>query len=224
MTQQLIEATSVSLFNTWVGVIDFIPSLIGALIVLIIGLIVAAGLESLVQKIINAVKLDNLLRRAGLGQYFDRAGMQINSGKFIGALVYWFFVIVFILAATDILKLEGLSQFLRDVLYYIPNIIIAVLILIATVIVANLLKSIVRASVTSARLHASKFLGTLAWWVTISFGFISALIQLGIAPALLNTIITGLVAMIALGGGIAIGLGGKDYAGHLINKLREHTE
>jgi len=139
-------------------------------------------------------------------------------------LVYWFFVIVFILAATDILKLEGLSQFLRDVLYYIPNIIIAVLILVATVVVANLLKSIVKASVTSARLHASKFLSTLTWWVTILFGLISALIQLGIAPALLNTIITGLVAMIALGGGIAIGFGGKDYAGHLINKLREHTE
>ena len=224
MTQQLIEATSVSLFNTWVGVIDFVPSLIGALVVLIIGFIVAAGLESLVERIVNTVKLDNLLRRAVLDQYFDRAGVQLRSGKFIGALVYWFFVIVFILAATDILKLEGLSQFLRDVLYYIPNIIIAVLILVATVVVANLLKSIVKASVTGARLHASKFLSTMTWWVTILFGLISALIQLGIAPALLNTIITGIVAMVALGGGIAIGLGGKDYAGHLINKLREHTE
>src|SRR3989344_3063374 len=143
MTQQLIEATSASLFNTWIGVIDFIPSLIGAIIVLIIGLIVAAGLGAFVERNVNAVKLDNLLRRAGLDQYFDRAGIQLRSGKFIGALVYWFFVIVFILAATDILKLEGLSQFLRDVLYYIPNIIIAVLILVATVVVANLLKSII---------------------------------------------------------------------------------
>ncbi|MEK9154532.1 MAG: hypothetical protein AAB596_00430 [Patescibacteria group bacterium] len=224
MLNQLVDATMGSLLNVWGGIINFIPALIGSLVILIVGLIIAAGLGSLVERIISMVKIDNLIRRSGLASYIERAGLQVNSGRFVGALVYWFFIIVIILAISDVLGLFGLSQFLREVVSYAPNVIIAALILLATIVVANFLRSLIRASVMSARLHASKFLGTLVWWLTIIFGFVAALMQLGIAPVLLNTIITGIVAMIALGGGIAIGLGGKDYAASLINRLREHTE
>ncbi len=133
-------------------------------------------------------------------------------------------MIVFILAATDILGLFGVSLFLRDILAYIPSIIIAVLIMLASVVLANFSKSVVRASVMSAKLHASKFLGTLVWWTIVVFGFLAALIQLGIAVTILNTLITGLIAMLALAGGIAFGLGGKDYAAYLLEKLRRETE
>ena len=213
-----------SLQNVWGGVIGFLPSLIGALIVLIIGLIVAAGLGSLVERVISAVKIDSLLRKLGLGIYFERAGLSINSGKFLGALVYWFLLVVFILAASDILGLWGLSTFLREVVTYIPNIIIAVLILLAAVVVANFLSKLVKASVVSARLHASNFLATITHWVVIIFGILAALIQLGVAGVLLNTIVTGLIAMLAIAGGLAFGLGGKDYAAHLIERLRERVE
>ena len=148
----------------------------------------------------------------------------MNSEKFVGGLVYWFLIIVFILAVTDILELEGLSLFLKDVVSYIPNIIAAVLIMLATIVVANFSRSLVKASVMSAKLHASNFLSTLAWWAIAIFGLLAALIQLGVAPMLLNTVITGLIAMVAIAGGIAFGMGGKDYAAHLINKLRERTE
>ncbi|KKQ21321.1 hypothetical protein A2999_01280 [Candidatus Wolfebacteria bacterium RIFCSPLOWO2_01_FULL_38_11] len=224
VVQNLADATVNSLLNVWGGVIGFLPFLIGALIVLIVGLIVAAGLGSLVERVINIAKVDNLLRRLGLETYFERAGIRVNAGKFFGALVYWFLVIVFILAAADILKLEGLSQFLRQVVSYIPQIIVAALIMLATVIVANALKSVVKASVMGAKLHASGFLAALAWYATVIFGFVAALIQLGIAPMLLNTLITGLVAMLALAGGIAFGLGGKDYASSLINRFKEKLE
>src|SRR3989344_3657338 len=224
VVQNLADATVNSLLNVWGGVIGFLPFLIGALIVLIVGLIVSAGLCSLVERVINIAKVDNLLRRLGLETYFERAGIRVNAGKFFGALVYWFLVIVFILAAADILKLEGLSQFLRQVVSYIPQIIVAALIMLATVIVANALKSVVKASVMGAKLHASGFLAALAWYATVIFGFVAALIQLGIAPMLLNTLITGLVAMLALAGGIAFGLGGKDYASSLINRFKEKLE
>ena len=150
--------------------------------------------------------------------------MSLNSGKFFGSLVYWFFVIVFVLAAADTVGLRGLSQFLGEVVAYIPNIIVAALIMLVTALVASALRTAVSSSVMSAKLHASKFLGTLVWWAVVVFGFISALIQLGIAPMLLNTLITGLVAMLALAGGIAFGLGGKDYAAYLLNKLKERVE
>lgn len=224
IAQQLIQATSESLLNVWGGVIEFIPSLIGAIIVLIIGLLVASGLKSLAERIINALKIDNLLRQLGLEPYLGRAGFQVNAGKFIGALVYWFVVIVSVLAISDILGLEGFSQFIRDVVSYVPNIIIAALIMLAAIIIANALRSAIQASVMGAKLHAPKFLGTLSAWAVIITGFVAALIQLGIAPELLNMVITGFVAMIALAGGLAFGLGGKDYAAHLINKLKERTE
>jgi len=213
-----------SLQNVWAGVFGFLPSLIGALIVLIIGLIVAAGLGSLVRKIIDVVKLDVLLRRVGVEVYFERAGIKMDAGKFFGGLVYWFLVIVFILAASDILGLWGLSNFLREVVIYMPNVIVAILVVLAAVVVANFLKSLVKASVSAAKLHASKFLATLTWWVVVVFGVLAALMQLGIAGVLLNTIVTGLIAMVAIAGGIAFGLGGKEYAAHLVEKLRQNTE
>lgn len=222
--QNLTDATISSIFNVWAGVISFIPSLIGAIIVLIIGLIIASALKTLVEKVLDAVKLDNLLRKIDVEKFFQRAGIALNSGKFFGALVYWFFAIVFILVAADILRLEGLSQFLRQVVLYVPNIILAALIMLATIVVANFLRNVVKSSVAGAKLHASKFLGTATWWATVIFGILTALIQLGIAPALLNTIITGIVAMFAIAGGIAFGLGGKDYAAYLVNKLKERTE
>ena len=222
--QNLADITMGSLLNVWIKVMDFIPAIIGATIILIIGLIIASGLKSLVEKIISAAKLDNLLRRLDLETYLQRANLQLNSGKFLGTLVYWFFVIVSVLAAADVLGLRGLSDFLNQVVSYIPNIIAAALIMLATIIIANFLSSLVKASVMSAKLQAPKFLSTLTWWATVIFGLLASLMQLGVAPMLLNTVITGIIAMFALAGGIAFGLGGKDYAMHLLNKLKERTE
>ena len=210
--------------NAWNVLIGFLPELLGAIIILIIGLLIASILRVIFEKIVDALRIDDLLRKLGVERFVERAGIQLNSGKFVGALVYWFFVVVVVLAISDILGLWGLSTFLNEVLIYFPNIIVAVLILLAALVVANLLRGLVKASVMSARLHASKFLGALTWWSVVLFGFFAALLQLGVAAALIQTIITGFIAMLALAGGIAFGLGGRDYASHLIEKLRDHTE
>ncbi len=213
-----------SLQNLWVGFIGTIASIIGALIVLIIGLIVAAGVGALVEKIVNLIKLDKLLVSLGLQEYFDRANLQINSGKFLRKLVYWFLVVVFLLAATDMLGFYSLSDFLKSVLLYLPNVIVAVLIMLATFVIAHFLRGVVRASVKSAHLHGAGFLASLTWWAVTVFGLLATFSQLGIAIAVVNALITGLIAMLALAFGLAFGLGGKDYAAYLISKLREHTE
>ena len=220
MTSTLFGA----LINVWYGVISFIPSFIGALIVLIIGLIVAAVFGSVVEQIVKSIKLDALLKKIGLGTYVERGGIKLDSGKFLGKIVYWFFVIVFILAVTNILGLGVFSDFLKQVLLYIPNIIVAALIIVATFAVANFLKTLVSASVMSAKLHASNFSGVFVWWVIVIFGLITALMQVGINVYVLQTIITGVVAMLALAGGLAFGLAGKDYAGRLIDKMRQNLE
>jgi hypothetical protein len=224
MTLSWSEVITPSFQRAWEVVVRFLPSFIAALVVLIIGLLVASVLKALFEKLISALRVDSALKKLGLEEVVSRAGYHLNSGKFVGSLVYWFVVVVVVLAVSDILGLWGLSQFLNEVLTYFPNIIVAVLILLASLVVANFLRGLVRASVASARLHASKFLGALTWWTVVVFGFLAALLQLGIAGELIQSIVMGFIAMLALAGGIAFGLGGKDYAAHLINKLREHTE
>jgi len=213
-----------SLQNVWAGFVGVLANIIGALIVLIIGLIIASGLAALVEKFVKLVKLDKLLSNLGLGEHFERAGLSINSGKFFAKLVYWFLVIVFLLAATDILGFYSLSAFLKDTLLYIPNIIVAVLIMLATVVIGNFLRKLVKVSVKASKLHAANFLSSLTWWSVIIFGFLTALSQLGIAVGIIQSLVTGFVAMIAIAGGIAFGLGGKDYAAALLSKFRGHVE
>ncbi len=224
VVQSWTDVVVSSLQNLWLGFANFVPNLIGALVVLIVGLIVAAGLGTLIEKIFEAIKLDAFLARLGLAPYFERAGLRLRGARFLGQLVYWFIVIAFLLAASDSLGLYALSEFLKSVLVYLPNVIAAVLIMLASVVLGNFLKKVVTASVLSAELHAAHFLGTLTWWSVVVFGLLTALVQLNIASSIINTLITGFIAMLALAGGLAFGLGGKEYASYLLGKLRSHTE
>lgn len=213
-----------SLQNLWIQIVGFLPSLIGALIVFIIGLVVASGLASLIEKIIKTVKLDIFLRRAGIEEYTKRAGIELNSGYLLGQVVYWFFVLVFFSAAADILKFYVLSNFIKDVLIYIPNLIVAILVMVVALVVANLIKKIIKASVMSTKIGGANFLSSASWWVIVIFGLLITLNQLGVAVAIINTVITGFIAMVALAGGLAFGLGGKDYAANLLQKMKDKLE
>ena len=222
--QSWAELLTVSFQQVWVGFIGFVPSLLGAVIIFIVGLIVASGLGTLVEKLIGMLKVDKALARAGVEEYVERAGMRLSTGKFLGQVVYWFIVITFLLASSELLGFYALSSFLTQVLLYIPQVVVAVLIMLVTVIVANFLRKVVKASVMSARLHAANFLGTITWYAVILFGLTTSLAQLGLDVTILNTLITGIIAMLAIAGGIAFGLGGKEYASHLIEKFRSQVE
>lgn len=211
-----------SIQNLWQGFVLFLPSLLGALVILFVGLVIAAGLGKIVEKLVDALRIDRLLEQLGLGKILERADVRLHSGRFVGVLIQWFFVIVTLLAVSDILKLEAFSNFLSEVLLYVPNIVIAVLIMLAGVVIAAFLAKLVRASVLAAKLHAAHFLGALTKWSILIFAFLAALSQLGVASALINTLIMGFVAMIAIAGGLAFGLGGKDVAAAWLEKI--HSE
>lgn len=224
VVQSWLDVLVSSLQNLWLQVTGFLPELLGALVVLIVGLIVAAVLERVAERLVYYLKVDMVLRRLGVEVYLQRANLQLNAGHFLGQVVYWFLLIAFLLAASDILGFFALSEFLRQVLAYIPNVVVAALIMLATLIVANFLRGLVRATVQSAKLHGAKALGTLTWWVVFVFGLLAALVQLGIAVSIINTLVTGLIAMLALAGGLAFGLGGRDYAMRLLERLRAEVE
>ncbi len=222
--QDWASAVTSSLQNIWVGFVNTCAAIIGALVVFLIGLLVASILGKVVERIINAIKLDKLLSNLGVDKYAERAGMKLNSGKFFRELVYWFLVVVFLVAASDILGFYSLSSFLNSVLLYVPNVIVAALIMLAAFAVAHFLRNLVAGSVKASKLRGASFLGLLAWWSVIVFGFLAALSQLGIAVAIINALITGFVVMLAISFGLAFGLGGKEYAARLIGKLEGYIE
>lgn len=217
----VVDVAASSLYDLWFGLINIMGAVLAALIVFFIGLIAASVFGSVVERLVKALKVDDLLRKAEIEKYLERAGLKLNSGKFFGKFTFWFFVVASLLAASGILGFTALTDFLHEVLMYIPNVLVAALILLAAFTVGHFLKGVVNSSVKSANLHSYKFVGSLVWWAIVVFGFLAAISQLGIAPDLINTLVMGLVGMFAIAGGIAFGLGGKGHAEKLLEKIQE---
>ncbi len=208
-----------SLQQSWAAVANFVPLFIGAIVIFIIGWIVASALGRLVAEVVKALRVDALLSQLEVEKALERGGVRLNSGAFIGALVKWFLIIVFLLAAVNILGLSQVSDFLRQVLFYIPNVVVAALILVIAVKVAEVVERATRSSVEAAGLRGA-MVGVVVRWAIWVFAVIAALLQLGVATVLLQTVVTGIVAMLALAFGLAFGLGGKDAAASFIERTR----
>ncbi len=219
--QTWTEIVSGSMQTLWYGFVDFLPRLLGAVIIFVIGWLIAAFLGRLSAQIIRTLRVDQVLEKIGFKKSLERANMRLDSGNFVGELVKWFFIVVFLMSATDILGLPQVTDFLKRVLFYIPQLIVAVLILLAAVLIANSLHRLVKASVETAGLGAADFLAGLTKWAVLVFAFLAALLQLGIVPSLIQTLFTGLVAALAISAGLAFGLGGKDLAVQMLNRLKK---
>ncbi len=219
--QTWAEVVTASLQTLWTGFIAFLPNLLGAIIIFIIGWIIAVLLGKLVAQVVRTLRVDQILGKMGFKRSLEKANLKLDSGKFIGELVRWFFIIVFLMAATDILGLPQLTEFLKRVLLYIPQLIVAVLILLAAVLIANFLQKLVKASVETAGLGSANFLATVTKWAILIFAILAALLQLGIVPALIQTLFTGLVAALVISVGLAFGLGGKDVAMQILSRFKK---
>lgn len=205
----------------WNGITHFLPQFIVSLVIVIFGWIIAVAIGRLVTQIIHALKVDMALEGLGAKELVSRAGFKMDSGAFIGGLVRWFFIIVFLMTAVEVLGLNEVTVFLRDiVLYYIPNVIIAAIILVAAALLADVAHRVVRGSAQAGHLPSAAFLGGVAKWAIWVFAVLAALYQLGIAGPLVQTLFTGFVAMVSIAGGLAFGLGGKDAAARFLDRLR----
>jgi len=211
----------VSLQQVWASVAYFVPLLVGAVVIFIIGWIVAVSLGKLVEQVVRALKVDNLLSKLEVEHAVERAGMKLNSGAFLGALVKWFLIIAFLLASVNILgdRFRPVSDFLVAVLTYIPNVLVAALMLIIAALVSVTVERLVRGSVEAAGYNGA-LVSVVTRWAIWIFAFVAALQQLGIATALLQTVVTGLVAALAIAFGLSFGLGGKDAAAAFLERVK----
>lgn len=196
------------------------PKLLAALVFIIIGWVFGSAVGRVLAELVRAAKVDELLAKAGVDKFLTRAGYKLNSGLFIGWIAKLFFVIIFLIAAFDILGLSQVNVFLVQVLDYIPQVVVAAMILLVASVVAEILSGMVGGATKAVGSHVAHLLGSVTRWAIWFFAVIIALSHLGIAPQYMFTLFTGMIAMLALAGGLAFGLGGKEVASELIRDIR----
>ncbi len=218
------DVFNVSLQNLWVGFVQFAPKLIVAIIFFAIGWVLGNVIAKALEHVFRSLKIDNLLRSIGVENFFRKAGMNLNSGYFVGEVVKWFVIVVFLIPSLDLVGLNSIKDFLQnDVLNFLPRVIVAALILIIATIVADGLSKTVVASARTMSLTSANMLGVIAKYAVWIFAVIIALGQLGIADYYMSVLFTGIIAMLSIGGALAFGLGGKDAAARFIAKVSEEV-
>jgi len=212
------EVFAMSLRGLWVQFIDFLPELIGALIVLILGLLASSILGKFARRLVRFARLDDLTEKAGIAKMFSDAGIQWSFSGLIGWVVKWFFIVVVLMAAANILGWGQVTEFLNDVAFYIPNIFIAVIIFGVGLVLSHFAHSAISKSAAASREFSENQAMALAGfgrWAIIVFTLLASLSQLGVATRLIEILFIGIVAALAL----AFGLGGRDKAAKILDKL-----
>jgi hypothetical protein len=207
------------------GVAEFIPNLVIAVIIFVVGWAIGSLLGHVVSQIIRSLKIDNLLKSARVDDVLKRAGFNLDSGRFLGDLVEWFVIIVFLVASLDVLGLTQVNTFLQQVvLLYLPQVIVAVLILLVAVMIASAMQRIVVGAAMAAGARHANFLGSVTKWAIWVFAVLMALFQLGIAAPFVQTLFTGVIVALSLAFGLSFGLGGQQAAAGFIDKMREEMK
>ncbi len=214
-----VEILRSAFVDLWATVVLFLPKLLLALVVFLLGLFVAGILRGAVVRIINVLKINELIEKLEIKAAFMRAGIKLDIAEFFGWLVRWFVIILVLIAAADVLEWTQVTEFLNEVIAYLPNVMIAVIILLVGFILGTFVYSVVQSAVEAAKMHNAQFLAGLSKWSIVVFSFMAALVQLGIAQSLIQVLFTGFVAMLALAGGLAFGLGGKEKASKVLDQL-----
>lgn len=220
MNYSLFDSLQIAFADMWGEVINFLPSIAVAVLVLVVGAIIASALKGLTERVSKKVGLDNALDAAGVDSITEKAGYKLSAGVFIGTLVKWFILLVFFIVALDILRLDEVTTFLREIVIgFLPQVIVAVLILMVAVIVANTVRNMVVASTKLAGMSRPELFGKVAYVAIITIAVLAALNQLNIASELIQPLFMGIVFAISLALGLAFGLGGKDAASRVIDSI-----
>lgn len=213
------------LFRAWNDVTNqlfsFLPNLIAAFAVFAIGWILSSWVKTLTIKLLEAIRLSNLLKGTGVQKFLKKADVTTKIEEAIGSTVKWLIILVFFIASVNILGLTTVSLVLESILGYIPNVISAALILTIGVLVAGFVEKLVKGAVGSIDVKSGRLFGKVASYTIVVFASLAAISELRIAQAFINTIFTGVIAMLAIGFGLALGLGAKDLIARVLNDWYE---
>lgn len=218
------QAVLTSATNILSSIGSFIPSLLGAIVILVIGFIAANLVGALVTRLLIALRFDALADRLEVNRFIRNTGVRLTAAEAVGQLGYWFVLITSFLAATDILGLKQVSAILGNILLYIPNVVVAIVILLAGALLGDFSANVVRGTVRTAQVATAETLARLTRWSIIVFAILLSLEQLGIANRLVEILFTGFVAALAIALGLSFGLGGQSWARGILEELTRRGE
>lgn len=211
-----------ALENLYEKVVSWTPSILVAIIILILGWLVALFLSKIVRKILETIKIDDLANQLGMQTLAERTGRKLSLSGLGSWLIKWFFFIGSFVAATEILGLNQVSEFLyTDVLGYAGSVVVAAAIFLLGLLAANFFSGLVEGVVKASQLHSASAMSAITKWAIIVFTVIAVLSQLGIATDFLQDLFRAVIAMLAIAGGLAFGLGGQSTAKRWLENLEE---
>jgi len=220
MIQDWSLITTQALQGAWEQILLFLPNLLAAIIIFILGWFVAIWIGKLVAGILNKLQFDALFEKTGWKEALSNADVKVEPSSFIGAVCKWILVIVFLMIVTDIMGWVTFAGLLAGIVAWLPNLLVAVIILVVAIIIADIIEKMVKVSTKKMGVSSVNFLGTLVKWAIYIFAGLAVLLQLGITPKIVEILIMGFVGTFALAIGLSFGLGGKEAAARMIEEAR----
>jgi hypothetical protein len=205
-------------------VLLYVPKVISAAIILIIGYIIARIVSSLVTKGLRLVHFDQVADRAGITAMLQRAGTRMDGARLLGTIAFWWIFLMFIVNALNALALPTITAYLSLLLGFIPKLFVAFLIVVVGALIANVVAGAIRGATAATGTTMSGLLGTLARWFILLFAVLAAVTQLGIAQSMIFILFASALGMVALAGGLAFGLGGRETASQIVNTWHSRNQ
>jgi hypothetical protein len=211
------DTLTASINNALTGVVNFIPNFVAGLVILLIGIIVASILKQVVVSVLKALKIDSFLKKYGVPELKE----EFSWTNILAELVRWFVIVVFLIPTADVWGLPRITTILNEFLLYLPNVFVAAVVALIGFVFARLAHDVILVSAKNVDAKTASTIATVARWAVNVFVILVVLTQLGVAADLIRILFTGLVAMLAIAGGIAFGLGGQNAAKDTIENVRK---
>jgi flagellar biosynthesis protein FliQ len=218
------DAVMMSLAAALTILLGAIPKIIGFAVIVIIGWFIASAVAAVVANVLRAVRFNELAQRGGFATFVRNMGMRQDSAGFIADIAKWFIRLIVLVSAFDALGLPAVSQVLEQLLMWLPNLVVALVVLVIAGLAANALASLVRGATAESGLGNPDLLASIARVAVWAFGIVVAVNQIGIATALVNTLFMATVGAVALALGLAFGLGGRETAAQIVRGWYERGE
>jgi len=217
MSYEIAETIGNAFIELWLDIIGIVPEIIAALMILIVGVVIASVSGTITTRIARAIGVDDLAQKFKVYELLRKADLTFTFSQLFGLVVKWFFIIAFLNIAAEVVGWSQITQFLNEVLRYIPNVFVAVAILAIGLIVAEFVHGVVRQLLTSmqAPMKSPETLAQVAHWSIVVFSVMAAVSQLGIAPQLIQILFASIMLTLA----ISFGLAGKEKAKQFLDSF-----
>ena len=207
----------------WLSFSSASLQIVSAILLFIFGWFFAKLLKSAIIELFDKVQIDKALQKAGVDDALHQAGFKLRIGSFIGSILKWFVVLLFLKLSMNVMSITALDEFFGQIIGYVPDLFIGIVILMATSILSRFAKILVEGSSKGLEVRDSKILGNISYIAVWIFGISAAASNLGINAGLISWFLIGIIAMVSLAGGLAFGIGGQDFAKRMLERFERNN-